>query len=75
MCVLIVIASLDGVRDGVEELSALDFSIFIIDEVHKVKNVKSGTAKAFRRFPTVLRYGLTGTAIQNKLEEFRAILE
>lgn len=70
-----MIASLDAVRNNIDELKELDISLVIIDEVHKVKNIKTSSAVAIRQFPTALRYGLTGTAIQNRLEEFRAILE
>lgn len=74
-CVTAVICSLNAVRDNIQDLETLDLTVIVVDEVHKLKDVTKGFAKAFRRFPSVLRYGLTGTAIQNRLEEFRAILE
>ncbi|GEM11524.1 RAD26-like SNF2 family DNA-dependent ATPase [Rhodotorula toruloides] len=70
----VVIASIEGVRNNIDDLAARDFSIVIVDEAHRVKNPKSNTTIALHRFPTPLRYGLTGTAIQNRLDEFWCIL-
>lgn len=70
----VVIASIEGVRNNIDDFAARDFSIVIVDEAHRVKNPKSNTTIALHRFPTPLRYGLTGTAIQNRLDEFWCIL-
>lgn len=69
-----VIAGIETVRDNVDELIKHDFTILVVDEAHRVKNPKSGTTIALNRFPAQLRYGLTGTAIQNRLSEFWCIL-
>ncbi|GAA5907695.1 hypothetical protein JCM6882_008950 [Rhodosporidiobolus microsporus] len=70
----VVLSSFEAVRNDIEELSRRDFSIVIVDEAHRVKNPKSKTTIALHQFPTALRYGLTGTAVQNKLTEFWCIL-
>ncbi|GAA6005259.1 uncharacterized protein JCM10292_005359 [Rhodotorula paludigena] len=70
----VLIAGIETVRDNVDELIKHDFTILVVDEAHRVKNPKSGTTIALNRFPTQLRYGLTGTAIQNRLSEFWCIL-
>ncbi|CDR48662.1 hypothetical protein NBRC10512_001376 [Rhodotorula toruloides] len=70
----VVIASIEGVRNNIDDFAARDFSIVIVDEAHRVKNPKSNTTIALHRFPTPFRYGLTGTAIQNRLDEFWCIL-
>lgn len=70
----VVIASIEAVRNNIDDFAARDFSIVIVDEAHRVKNPKSNTTIALHRFPTPLRYGLTGTAIQNRLDEFWCIL-
>ncbi|KAI5474684.1 RAD26-like SNF2 family DNA-dependent ATPase, partial [Pseudohyphozyma bogoriensis] len=69
-----VIAGIEAVRNNIADLQHHDFSLVIVDEAHRLKNPKSRTTKALHEFPTPLRYGLTGTAIQNKLEEFWCIL-
>lgn len=70
----IVITSVAGARNGIAELAQRDFSIVIVDEAHQVKNPTSKTTIALHEFKTPLRYGLTGTAIQNRLSEFWCIL-
>lgn len=61
-------------RDDIDILCKHDFSILIIDEVHVAKNPDGKAVAAFNRFPTKLRYGLTGTAMQNNYEELWTIL-
>ncbi|GAA5973582.1 hypothetical protein JCM11641_007134 [Rhodosporidiobolus odoratus] len=70
----VVIGSVESIRNGIEELSRRDFSIVVCDEAHKLKNPSSETTKAMHLFPTKLRYGLTGTAVQNRLSEFWCVL-
>ncbi|GAA5896419.1 hypothetical protein JCM5296_002726 [Sporobolomyces johnsonii] len=70
----VVIATIEGVRDHIKELSPLDFSIVIVDEAHKLKNPKSRTTQALHLLKTPFRYGLTGTAIQNRLAELWCLL-
>ncbi|KAL8293046.1 hypothetical protein RQP46_000740 [Phenoliferia psychrophenolica] len=70
----VVIAGFEATRTNIGELAELDFSVIITDEVHRVKNPLATTTKALHLFPTKLRYGLTGTAIQNNLEELWCIL-
>lgn len=53
----------------------LPWSLVIVDEVHRVKNANSGTTKAFHQFQSQLRFGLTGTAIQNNYTELWTILD
>lgn len=56
-------------------LDELCWSLVIVDEVHRVKNPTSGTTKALHQFKSGLRFGLTGTAIQNNYMELWTILD
>lgn len=56
-------------------LEHLAWSLVIVDEVHRVKNTNSGTTKALHQFQSPLRFGLTGTAIQNNYAELWTILD
>lgn len=49
--------------------------IFVIDEVHVAKNVKTATNRAMSAINARLKYGLTGTAMQNRLLDIHAIIE
>ncbi|GAA5906753.1 hypothetical protein JCM8208_006377 [Rhodotorula glutinis] len=70
----VVIAGFEAVRNHIGEFTSRDFTVVIVDEAHRVKNRKSLTTQAMNQFPSRLRYGLTGTAMQNKLEEFWCVL-
>ncbi|GAA6011499.1 hypothetical protein JCM10207_002640 [Rhodosporidiobolus poonsookiae] len=70
----VIIGSIDAIRISSDEISKRAFDIVIVDEAHKVKNPKSATTHALHQFNTPFRYGLTGTAIQNRLSEFWCIL-
>ena len=49
--------------------------LLICDEGHKIKNRKIHTAKALNNLKTKRRIILTGTPIQNSLEEFFALVD
>ncbi|GAA5965708.1 hypothetical protein JCM3765_003226 [Sporobolomyces pararoseus] len=70
----VLIAGMESVRDQIDDFSRLDVTLLIIDEAHRLKNPKSSLTQAFHQFPTPHRYGLTGTAIQNDLDEMWCIL-
>lgn len=61
-------------RLNIGDVSQRDFTIVIADEAHRLKNPTSGTTEAMHLFPTRLRYGLTGTAVQNRLGELWCLL-
>ena len=46
-----------------------------VDEVHKVKNPSSKTTLAFHQLQCKVRFGLTGTAMQNRYAELHTVLD
>jgi hypothetical protein len=69
---------ISGFETAVNDIALLDdlpFSLIIIDEVHRVKNLSTASARAFRRFTCQRRFGLTGTMIQNNYMEMWTILD
>ncbi|GAA5862724.1 hypothetical protein JCM3774_001897 [Rhodotorula dairenensis] len=70
----IVIAGFEAVRANVDDLAMRDFTVIIADEAHRLKSPKASITQAMQGFPTRLRYGLTGTAIQNRLSELWCLL-
>lgn len=70
-----MIATPNLARTDIGVISDLPFSCIIIDEVHNVKNPLSKTSKAFNTFECDVRFGLTGTAIQNDYMELWTILD
>lgn len=70
-----VVTSFEYALRDIELLDELAWSLVIVDEVHKAKNHSSGTTKALHLFKSGLRFGLTGTAIQNSYMELWTILD
>jgi DNA excision repair protein ERCC-6-like 2 len=73
--VISVISTPTLARADIALLSDLPFSCIILDEVHNVKNPGSKTSIAFSTFDCKVRFGLTGTAIQNDYMELWTILD
>ena len=49
--------------------------MIFVDEAHKLKNPASKITLAFNQFACKVRFGLTGTAIQNAYEEMWTLLD
>ncbi|KAL7414184.1 P-loop containing nucleoside triphosphate hydrolase protein [Mrakia frigida] len=71
----IMIVGYEACRIGISDLWDLDFSVIIADEVHRAKNPSALISRAIRQFDCKVRLGLTGTAIQNRDDEFWCILD
>ncbi|KDE05890.1 hypothetical protein MVLG_03703 [Microbotryum lychnidis-dioicae p1A1 Lamole] len=71
----VLISGYEHIKRQIDVYRALDFSIIIADEVHRAKSRSADTTASLHAFPTKLRYGLTGTAVQNRLGEFHTILD
>jgi len=51
------------------------FDCIILDEAQKVKNRETKTAKSIRRLQANYRWALTGTPIENRLDDVRALFD
>ena len=56
-------------------LSGLAWSELVVDEAQHVKNVNTAAAKALRAIPARRRIALTGTPVENRLEDLRAVVD
>ncbi|KZT66740.1 hypothetical protein DAEQUDRAFT_767713 [Daedalea quercina L-15889] len=70
----VLVTSFETARNDIALLDDLPWSCIIVDEVHRLRNPRSGTALAYDQFACTVRFGLTGTAIQNSYSEFWTIL-
>lgn len=50
------------------------WNIMVVDEIHNAKNLNTGLYAALKKMPAKIKFGLTGTAVQNKLKELWAIM-
>ncbi|WP_237002903.1 DEAD/DEAH box helicase [Gordonia liuliyuniae] len=57
------------------ELATLPWTELVVDEAQHVKNVNTAAAKALRAIPARLRIALTGTPVENRLEDLRAVID
>ncbi|MBC8358134.1 MAG: restriction endonuclease [Candidatus Aminicenantes bacterium] len=56
-----------------EDIAMNEFDLIILDEIQKIKNPKAEVTKAARNIETPLRWGLSGTPLENRLEELISI--
>jgi len=59
----------------IEDTSKKEFDIIILDEIQKIKNPKADITKATRSIESPLRWGLSGTPLENRLEELISIFQ
>ena len=71
----VVITSYELFQREVELFCDLAWSCVFADEVHRAKNENSKTTDALHQLQCQLRFGLTGTLIQNSYEEMWTILD
>jgi SNF2 family DNA or RNA helicase len=70
-----VVTSYGTLRTDVESLSAVDWGLIAADEAQHVKNHRTAAAKALRLLRGRGRVALTGTPVENDLEELWSILD
>ncbi len=58
-----------------EMLAAHHWHRVVVDEAQHLKNVRTIAAKAVRAVPSAHRIALTGTPVENRLEDLRAVID
>ncbi|CAH1802023.1 unnamed protein product [Owenia fusiformis] len=71
----VMIISYEMFIRSLESLKAVTFDLVICDEGHRLKNTTIKTTSSLMSLPTRRRIVLTGTPIQNDLQEFFSIVE
>ncbi len=71
----IVITSYALVRRDIEKLKKINFRYIILDESQNIKNALSQTAQAVKKLNSQHRLALSGTPIENKLEELWSVFD
>jgi len=71
----LLLTSYGIVRTENQALSKFHFDLAVYDELQIAKNEKSQTNKALRNIKATMRLGLTGTPIENRLTELKALFE
>jgi SNF2 domain-containing protein/helicase-like protein len=71
----IILTSYGIIQRDIELLSALRFNVIIYDEAQLVKNLQAATTSAARRLVGAFKLALTGTPVENRIEEYYAIMD
>ncbi|XP_043922491.1 DNA repair and recombination protein RAD54B [Protopterus annectens] len=71
----VLIISYEMLLRSLDHIQRVDFGLIICDEGHRLKNTSIKTASALLSLTCERRIILTGTPVQNDLQEFYAIIE
>jgi len=71
----LLVTTYGTLRADIEKLSAQEFDVAIIDEAQFIKNPKSQAAIACKQLRAKHRIALTGTPIENSIQDLLSILE
>lgn len=71
----LVVTTYGTLRSDIEKLREQEFDVAIIDEAQIIKNPKSQSAIACKQLRATHRLALTGTPIENSIQDLLSILE
>jgi len=71
----ILLTSYGTLRSEKEALSKIKFEVAILDEIQIAKNMQSQTHKTLTMIDAQTKIGLTGTPIENRLSELKALFD
>ena len=71
----LILTSYGIVRTEAKFLSSVNFDIAVFDEIQAAKNAKSQTHKVLKTLDVKMRVGLTGTPIENRLLDLKALYD
>jgi len=66
-----LLGALKGITD--EDIAIKEHDFIILDEVQKIKNPSAGITKAVRAIKAPIRWALSGTPLENRLDELISI--
>ncbi|ABA22885.1 SNF2-related helicase [Trichormus variabilis ATCC 29413] len=71
----LVITSYSLIHRDIKSLQGLSWQIIVLDEAQNVKNAEAKQSQAVRQLDTTFRIALTGTPVENRLQELWSILD
>ncbi|MBL7221794.1 MAG: DEAD/DEAH box helicase family protein, partial [Phycisphaerae bacterium] len=69
------IVNYDVVHRDLEAIAAERFDLIVLDEAQRIKNWKTRAAKTVKQLDSDYAFVLTGTPLENRLEELHSIVE
>ncbi|MEH2072307.1 MAG: DEAD/DEAH box helicase [Nostoc sp.] len=71
----LVITSYSLIHRDIKSLESVNWQIIVLDEAQNVKNSEAKQSKAVRQLAATFRIALTGTPVENRLQELWSILD
>jgi SNF2 family DNA or RNA helicase len=71
----LVITSYALIHRDIKLLKTVEWQIIVLDEAQNIKNSESKQSQAVRQLETTFRIALTGTPVENRLQELWSILD
>ncbi|ORY30568.1 P-loop containing nucleoside triphosphate hydrolase protein [Naematelia encephala] len=71
----LILVSYDTCRITAEHLKDLPFSVVIADEAHRIKEPRAAGTLALKKIKCSSCFALTGTLVQNRMEEMWSVLD
>ncbi|MFM2060963.1 MAG: hypothetical protein RLZZ507_633 [Cyanobacteriota bacterium] len=71
----LVITSYSLVQRDINLLKTMNWQIIVLDEAQNIKNAEAKQSQAVRQLETTFRIALTGTPVENRLQELWSILD
>lgn len=71
----VALTTYETFRLCLDQFNSIDWTAVIVDEAHKIKNHKSQITQAMKEMRCKVRVGLTGTILQNNLEELWCVMD
>jgi superfamily II DNA or RNA helicase len=70
-----IIAGYHTVANDLHYLNDMEFDLLILDEAQRIKNWQTKTSAAIKKLQSTYAFVLTGTPLENKLEELYSIMQ
>jgi SNF2 family DNA or RNA helicase len=71
----VMITSYEVIMKDISIFAQFEYNLLIVDEAHRLKNANSKLQQALAQLTSKFRILLTGTPLQNTIEELQALLE
>lgn len=71
----VVVTSYGILRNDIDELKKIPFSLIVFDEIQHLKNPATQGHEAARELTGCVKLGLTGTPIENRLHDLKALFD
>ncbi|MFT7811799.1 DNA excision repair protein ERCC-6-like 2 isoform X1 [Arapaima gigas] len=71
----IALTTYETLRICIDQFNSINWSAVIVDEAHRIKKPSSQITQAMKQMKCKVRIGLTGTILQNNLEELWCVMD